>query len=50
MRTMVLSLPPGALQDIKRKINKKETILTMGLFMNIGFWLIMFCDSESKDI
>ena len=51
IRTVVLVLLPGVLQEIKRNINEKAIVLViMDLFMNIGFWLITFCNSEGKDI
>jgi hypothetical protein len=50
IKITVFSLPPGALQARTTNKSEKVNILNNILFMNITFWLIMFCNSESKDI
>ena len=50
IRTIVFSLPRGALQEIKSKRIEKKIKCLATVFMKIEIWLITFCKSDGKDI
>jgi hypothetical protein len=50
IRTIVFSLPPGALHEKSRKRIEREIKCLVTVFMKIEIWLITFCKSEGKDI
>ena len=50
IKITLFSFPPGALHENAVNKIEKRIVRSNILFMNIFFWLIMFCESEGKDI